>query len=83
MVLGKANEIAEKLSVAKVYNPNDFKKHNQLRSELPYRLDTNFAKIDRINNQKVEKFKNKTLAMSIKGKKLSEWRKFLVNQREN
>jgi hypothetical protein len=83
MVLGKANEIAEKLSVAKVYNPNDFKKHNQLRSALPYRLDTNFAKIDRINNQKVEKFKNKTLAMSIKGKKLSEWRKFLVNQREN
>lgn len=46
-----------------------------LMREFPYRLDTNFAKIDRINNPDIESFKKEVLASSFLGKTISQWKK--------
>ena len=44
-----------------------------LLSSYRYRLDTNFAKIDRIDNPDIESFKERVLSTIIHGKKISEW----------
>ena len=46
-----------------------------LMREFPYRLDTNFAKIDRIDNPDIESFKKEVLASSFLGKTISQWKK--------
>lgn len=48
-----------------------------LESKFKYRGDTNFAKIDRIEHDGIEKFKAQVLAMKFKGKSLSDWRTLL------
>ena len=48
-----------------------------LMSKYPYRLDTNFAKIDRINHNDIESFKERVLNTIIYGKPLSYWSKLL------
>lgn len=62
---------------------SDFKKYSldpafQLRvqsliRQFKYRLDTNFAKIDRIEHPELEQFKTKILATNYAGKAISEW----------
>ncbi|WP_246844066.1 hypothetical protein [Hydrocoleum sp. CS-953] len=49
----------------------------QLINLFPYRLDTNFAKIDRIVHPEIESFKEKVLEKDIKGISISEWAKLL------
>jgi hypothetical protein len=51
----------------------------ELMNKYAYRLDTNFAKIDRIDNEEIEKFKTEVLEQIHKGKKVSEWSKLLSN----
>jgi hypothetical protein len=51
----------------------------ELMNKYAYRLDTNFAKIDRIDNQEIETFKSEVLKQIHKGKKVSEWSKLLSN----
>ncbi|MDX2076699.1 MAG: hypothetical protein SFZ02_09735 [bacterium] len=46
---------------------------NRLQSQFPYRLDTNFAKIDRIRHTGLEEFKRRVLTMPIEGRTLLEW----------
>lgn len=48
-----------------------------LMSKYPYRLDTNFAKIDRINHNEIEAFKERVMNTTIYGKPLSHWSKLL------
>ena len=48
-----------------------------LMNTYKYRLDTNFAKIDRIDNPDIEAFKSKVMAMSVRDKTLTEWQKLL------
>lgn len=38
-----------------------------------YRLDTNFAKIDRIDNESIETFKERVLKTEIEGKAIKDW----------
>lgn len=38
-----------------------------------YRLDTNFAKIDRIDNDDIEKFKKRVLNLQIHGRSIQNW----------
>ena len=47
----------------------------ELMNKLVYRLDTNFAKIDRVANDDVEKFKRAILGESYLGKTFSQWKK--------
>ncbi|MFC1137506.1 hypothetical protein ACFGZQ_08980 [Pasteurella multocida] len=48
-----------------------------LMSRFPYRLDTNFAKIDRINHQEIEKFKFQVLNSLMYDLSISDWSKLL------
>lgn len=51
----------------------------ELQNKLVYRLDTNFAKIDRVGNADVEKFKRQILAERYLGKSFAEWIKVFVD----
>lgn len=45
----------------------------QLIAQFPYRMDTNFAKMDRIVHADIEAFKTRVCAMQIHGKTVGEW----------
>ena len=38
-----------------------------------YRMDTNFAKIDRIDHEALEEFKERSLASRLRGRSMAEW----------
>lgn len=46
-----------------------------LFGKYPYRLDTNYAKIDRIQHQDIEHFKKNVLETIYKGKAIQEWKR--------
>ncbi len=48
---------------------------HELRNRYTYRLDTNFAKMDRIEHSGLEEFKSHTLSTEFFGYTLEEWRK--------
>ena len=48
-----------------------------LMASFPYRLDTNFAKIDRVDNPDIENFKARVLAMTIRDRSLATWTRIL------
>lgn len=52
-----------------------------LIARFPYRLDTNFAKMDRIVNNEIEAFKTKVMEMELEGMAVSEWGKILMGRR--
>lgn len=66
----------------KIYQPT--REYQQLLRQLinlfPYRLDTNFAKIDRIVHPEIENFKAKVLQKSICSLSIREWNKLLKNK---
>lgn len=49
----------------------------RLHSRYIYRLDTNYAKIDRIEHEDIEEFKNRIISMDFHGKKIKEWARIL------
>ena len=51
----------------------------QLFSRYPYRLDTNFAKMDRINHSGIEDFKQRVLGATMHGMTIREWSRVLPN----
>lgn len=53
------------------------KKLRELLRLYPYRLDTNFAKIDRIQHKGLKAFKTEVMKTQIHGHSLSEWTKLL------
>jgi hypothetical protein len=48
-------------------------KVRQLMSQYPYRLDTNYAKIDRIEHEEIEAFKYRVLSREYMGMSLADW----------
>ena len=48
-----------------------------LLGKFPYRLDTNFAKMDRIEHTSLEEFKNRVLSSNIAGRTVTEWTRVL------
>lgn len=60
-----------------IFSPdsNYQKKIKGLLGKYPYRLDTNFAKMDRIKHSGLEKFKARMLATELDGKTILEWSK--------
>jgi len=57
-------------------------KVRELFSKFSYRLDTNFAKMDRIVHVEIEKFKNEVMSAVVHGLKVQEWRSLLANEDE-
>lgn len=49
----------------------------ELRNKYPYRLDTNFAKIDRIDHPEIEIFKTRMLELDARGRTIAGWTKLL------
>ena len=52
-------------------------KLRQLVSRFPYRLDTNFAKMDRIAHDGIEEFKARVLATQVLGLSIAEWSRLI------
>jgi len=48
-----------------------------LIAKYPYRLDTNFAKMDRIGHHEIEEFKKHVLEMEFQGHTVGDWSKIL------
>jgi hypothetical protein len=49
----------------------------QLMARFPYRLDTNYAKMDRIVHTEIEEFKTRVLASQAHGKTVRDWARIL------
>ncbi len=49
----------------------------QLLNRFPYRLDTNFAKMDRIAHSGIEEFKQRVLGTTIHGLTVAQWSRLL------
>ncbi|MBC6490670.1 hypothetical protein ACFSQD_16905 [Flavihumibacter stibioxidans] len=58
-------------------------KLKQLMGKYNYRLDTNFAKIDRIQHGDLEEFKNKILELEIHGYSIKEWSKIIADEEKD
>ena len=55
----------------------------ELTSRFPYRLDTNFAKMDRIVHADIEAFKSRVLGMERNGMTINKWRRLLASGQED
>ena len=55
----------------------------ELQGTFPYRLDTNFAKMDRIVHSEIESFKQRVLGHSLHGHSIGEWSRLLYGQSES
>lgn len=53
-----------------------------LMNRFSYRLDTNFAKMDRIVHEKIEEFKTRVRGASFRGLTIAGWSKMLVTKDE-
>lgn len=49
----------------------------RLMGTFPYRLDTNFAKMDRIVHGEIEEFKRRTYETKMHGRTIGEWNQLL------
>lgn len=57
-------------------------KLRQLFGRFSYRLDTNFAKIDRIVHTEIERFKEEVMHTKVHGLTVEEWRGLLASEDE-
>lgn len=62
-----------------IYNPDEMYQAiiKELQSQFVYRLDTNYAKIDRIEHDEIEHFKTLVEYTEFQGKTIKEWRRLL------
>jgi hypothetical protein len=54
-----------------------------LRSQFNYRLDTNYAKMDRIVHQELESFKTKVLNTNVNGMTVRQWAKLFASENDS
>ena len=89
---GSADEFLEAQNIvtswgaeAKIYKPT--KEYQELLRELlvryKYRLDTNFAKMDRIIHPGIEQFKKRVYNTEVSGMTVGEWNRLLSSRRED
>lgn len=64
----------------KIYSPEPTyqKQIKKLMGRYSYRLDTNFAKIDRIQHASLEDFKKQVMAQKVYGYTILEWRRSML-----
>lgn len=55
----------------------------ELMSKFPYRLDTNFAKTDRIAHSEIEAFKDRVLCSQVHGMSVRDWARLLASDDES
>lgn len=54
-----------------------------LQQKYDYRLDTNYAKLNRIKNHNIDDFKNKVYDSYFHGMKICDWKKLLSSKNDN
>jgi len=54
----------------------------ELTSRYPYRLDTNFAKMDRVDLDSIETFKKQVYALPFHGRSIGTWRRLLLSRKD-
>lgn len=62
--------------------PEYQQKLRKLIALYPYRLDTNFAKMDRIAHKGIEEFKARVLGTTHNGMKIGEWARLLSSEND-
>lgn len=84
--LEKANKVVESWG----YPQNEYnhtieyqKRLQELVGQFTYRLDTNFAKIDRIQHEGIEAFKTRVLNKTIHNHTIKEWSKIVGDSSTN
>lgn len=81
-ILKKAMSIVEKWGEdGKKYSPSyEYQRLlHSLYGQFNYRLDTNYAKIDRIGHKDIERFKAYILDKEFRGRKIGEWSEILAS----
>lgn len=81
--INKASHVVESWGEnGKIYSPTPEyqRKLHDLLGEFVYRLDTNYAKIDRIEHEDIEKFKQQVLSKPYQGKTIKEWSDILSSK---
>lgn len=81
--LSKAAELVESWGAGgTMYSPTPEyqSKLRELQGTAVYRLDTNYAKIDRIEHAEIEAFKNRVLGRVFNGKTIKEWSTILSSK---
>ena len=75
----KAEELIKKLKLKKTFDYTEEYQTllHQLQEKFKYRLDTNYAKIDRIEHTEIEKFKLKVLSTKIYELSINDWAKII------
>jgi len=70
---------------AKIYQPTRAYQRllRELRVRYEYRLDTNFAKIDRIEHPGIEAFKQRVYNTQVQEMTVREWKKVLSSRKEH
>lgn len=70
---------------AKIYKPTREYQHllRELLIRYKYRLDTNFAKIDRIVHPGIEKFKKRVYNVEVSGMTVGQWNRILSSRQED
>ena len=84
--LSRAHKLVRELKLQDVgyrTSPEHQAKIRELLSTFPYRLDTNFAKIDRIMHDDIEKFKQRVLDQEIYGSTIAEWSRIFSKGSDN
>jgi hypothetical protein len=89
---GSAKEFEEIKKLMKTWKIDDADSYSSEKSyqdmiksligQYSYRLDTNFAKMDRIGHEDIEKFKDKVLNQKFHGRTIREWGLLLANPNE-
>ena len=64
-------------------SPEYQQKLKSLLGKYPYRLDTNYAKIDRIQHTQIEAFKEEIYNTTYQGKTIREWRRIASLDTDN
>ncbi len=82
----EAQKIVESWGVeGRIYRPTREYQLNlrQLLSRYKYRLDTNFAKMDRIVHPGIKEFKQRVFNIQVSGMTIRQWNKLLSSPRED
>ena len=84
--LKKAKELVESWGKSgTTYSPSlEYqRKLRELHGMAVYRLDTNYAKIDRIEHVEIEKFKEKVLQQQFNGRTIDQWSRILSTKKDD
>jgi len=77
-IVGKWGKAGRQYSPTRDYQ----ERLRELIARFPYRLDTNYAKMDRIAHPDIEAFKKRVLERQVQGRTISEWSRLLFRTEE-